>query len=183
MGIGVIVSAKFFQLTYKKRKYRYFVFLSALLLLLSCFSVRAQEVKKSTRVEKIGDKKYYIHTVEAGQTLSSIAKAYVLSVNDLVIENPTAIDGIKPGQELHIPYLKSLKSSYESNKSLTHKTEAGQTLYSISKLYGVSIEELKTLNPELKDGLKAGQVLKIPAASKEVVVAEKTEKAVAEQPR
>jgi LysM repeat protein len=129
--------------------------------------VHAQEIKKSTRIEKTGDKKYYVHTVEQGQTLYAIAKAYALEVNDIVVDNPEAIDGIKPGQELKIPYLKSLRNSYESTKPLTHKTEAGQTLYSIAKQYGVTVESIQRLNPELKDGLKAGQVLKIPAVSKD----------------
>ncbi len=144
------------------RSFHLILFL-AFLLLFPNATIQAQEVVKSTRIEKIGEKKYYIHSVEAGQTLHSIAKAYALTVNDLVIENPAAIDGIKVGDVLHIPYLKSLKSSYDSTKPKTHKTEPGQTLYSISKLYDVSIDDLKILNPELKDGLKAGQLLKIPA--------------------
>jgi LysM repeat protein len=138
-----------------------FVFL---LLLSLNTGLRAQDIKKSTRIEKTGDRKYYIHTVEQGQTLYAIAKAYALEVNDIIVENPEAIDGIKPGQELKIPYLKSLKNNYEVTKPRIHKTEAGQTLYSIAKLYGVTIESIQKMNPELKDGLKAGQVLKIPAA-------------------
>lgn len=43
-----------------------------------------------------------------------------------------------------------------------HRVKAGHTLYSISKVYNVSIEELEVLNPELKDGLKIGHVLGIP---------------------
>jgi len=147
------------------------MYLALFLFLYSVSFLNAQEVKKSTKVEKVGDTKYYLHTVEAGQTLSSIAKAYYLDVNDIIIENPAAIDGLKPGEELKIPYLKSLKNGYEKNKSgknkgTTHKTEAGQTLYSIAKLYGVTVDELRTANPELKDGLKAGQVLRIPVPAK-----------------
>ena len=43
-----------------------------------------------------------------------------------------------------------------------HRVKAGHTLYSISKVYNVSIEELEALNPELKNGLKIGHVLGIP---------------------
>ena len=43
-----------------------------------------------------------------------------------------------------------------------HRVKAGHTLYSISKVYNVSIEELELLNPELKDGLKVGHVIGIP---------------------
>ena len=46
-----------------------------------------------------------------------------------------------------------------------HHVKHGQTLYSISKVYNVTIEELEVLNPELKDGLKVGHVLGIPVRS------------------
>lgn len=43
-----------------------------------------------------------------------------------------------------------------------HLVKTGQTLYGISKAYNVTIEELEMLNPELKNGLKAGHILGIP---------------------
>ena len=43
-----------------------------------------------------------------------------------------------------------------------HRVKNGQTLYSISRVYNVSIEEIELLNPEVKNGLKAGHVLGIP---------------------
>lgn len=43
-----------------------------------------------------------------------------------------------------------------------HLVKTGQTLYGISKAYNVTIEELEMLNPEVKNGLKAGHILGIP---------------------
>ncbi|MCW3077598.1 MAG: hypothetical protein JWO32_2207 [Bacteroidetes bacterium] len=43
-----------------------------------------------------------------------------------------------------------------------HKIEKQQSLYSISKLYNVSLDEIYSLNPETKGGTKAGQEIKIP---------------------
>lgn len=43
-----------------------------------------------------------------------------------------------------------------------HRIEKSQSLYGISKLYNVSIEELYSLNPDLKAGAKASQEIKIP---------------------
>lgn len=130
-------------------------------------SVVAQdtEVHKTRSSATIGGIKYYLHTVEKGQTLFAIAKCYGIDVNDLVIENPDAIDGIKPGQVLKIPFEKKKLSSatMDTTNYFMYKVEAGQTLYSISKEQGVDAEKLKILNPELKDGLKAGQMLKIPS--------------------
>jgi LysM repeat protein len=48
-----------------------------------------------------------------------------------------------------------------STTATTHTVNAGETLYAISKLYNVKVDQIKTLN-ELKDNnIKPGQVLKI----------------------
>lgn len=122
-------------------------------------------ILKSKNVTTINGVKYYLHTVEKGQTLFAIAKGYELSLNDIVIENPEAIDGIKPGQVLKVPLKKAKKveSAPVTNGGnyVLHQVEAGQTLYSISKQYNTTVEKIKILNPELKEGLKGGQTLKI----------------------
>ncbi|WP_018344652.1 LysM peptidoglycan-binding domain-containing protein [Cytophaga aurantiaca] len=46
---------------------------------------------------------------------------------------------------------------------ILHRITAGETLYSISKKYNVSVDELKKTNPEAAQGLKLGQILKVPA--------------------
>ena len=40
-----------------------------------------------------------------------------------------------------------------------HTVEAGQTLYAISKLYGVTVESIKGDNPETESGIRPGQIL------------------------
>jgi LysM repeat protein/ABC-type branched-subunit amino acid transport system substrate-binding protein len=131
-----------------------------------CTSLIAQEeIHKTRSSATINGIKYYLHTVEKGQTLFAIAKFYSIDVNELVIENPDAIDGIKQGQVLKIPFEKKkiTAATIDTTNYIIHKVEPGQTLYSISKFYGVDAEKIKILNPELKDGLKAGLSLKIPS--------------------
>ena len=43
-----------------------------------------------------------------------------------------------------------------------HHVKQGQTLYGLARTYNVTIEEIETFNPEVKDGLKVGHVLGIP---------------------
>lgn len=52
-----------------------------------------------------------------------------------------------------------------------HIVAKGETLYSLSKLYGVSIDDLVAANPILKDGLKTEQVLKISSSTERVAEA------------
>jgi LysM repeat protein/ABC-type branched-subunit amino acid transport system substrate-binding protein len=132
-----------------------------------CAPVFAQkgEIKKSTKTETVEGKKYYLHTVEKGQTLYAIAKAYNLAVNDILLENPDALNGIKPGDVLKIPFEKPavpVKPVVNDTASFIHKVESGQTLYSISKMYGTTEDAILKLNPTAKAGLKIGQDLKIP---------------------
>jgi LysM repeat protein/ABC-type branched-subunit amino acid transport system substrate-binding protein len=140
---------------------------TALLLCISVSGLHSQEDIHKTRSSAIiNGVKYYLHTVEKGQTLFAIAKFYGKDVNDVVIENPEAIDGIKPGQVLRIPVEKKKPAEVtvsDTSNFIMHKVEKGQTLYSITKQYGVSDEKLKAINPELKEGLKIGQWLKIPS--------------------
>lgn len=160
----------------KKRKLianykKYRVLFSALFFVLCSVTSFAQE-KESTEIHKtkssatIGGINYYLHTVEKGQTLFAIAKFYKIEVNDLVIENPEAIDGLKPGQVLKIPIQKkkTVKSEViDTSNCIVHVVEKGQTLYSITKQYNVSDDVLKKLNPELLNGLKTGQKILIPS--------------------
>jgi LysM repeat protein len=148
--------------------------LQGCVLLASCFllfgsSLQAQDLKKSKKIETIDGKKYYIHIVDKGQTLYAIAHTYELKVNDIVIENPDAIDGIKPGQTLKIPLPKEKSvtattfTKADSAKYYLHQVQQGETLYSLSKFYAIGIDKIKELNPDLKDGLKVTQVIKLPA--------------------
>jgi len=43
-----------------------------------------------------------------------------------------------------------------------HKVEKGNTLYSLSKMYSIKTKDLLNENPQLEEGLKIGQVIRIP---------------------
>lgn len=125
------------------------------------------------KVVKQNSKKYYLHLVSKGETVYGISKDFNLSVKDIVLENPKAMDGISPGDTLHIPLTPAAAASpvnntsevlkADSSKYVYHKVEPKETLYSLSKQYGVSVKILDSLNPEIKDkGLRAGMNLRIP---------------------
>lgn len=61
-------------------------------------------IKKSDKIETIDGKKFYIHSVEKGQTLYSIAKTYGTTVDIVLSNNPDAVDGLKANDNLKIPY-------------------------------------------------------------------------------
>lgn len=71
-----------------------------------CFAqVTGEQLKalRSTVIEKVDGKEYYVHTIKRGQTLYMISKAYGVEVNDLIAENPQVKDGIKADEKIRIP--------------------------------------------------------------------------------
>lgn len=124
---------------------------------------KSSPIRKTKSSATINGAKYLLHTVEKGQTLFAIAKFYKKDVNEIVLENPEAINGIKPGQVLRIPIEKKEVALNDTSNCIFHTVEKGETMYSITKKYNTSTERLKALNPELKDGLKTGQQLRVPS--------------------
>jgi len=123
-------------------------------------------IQRSNEKVLINGKVYYIHIVKKGETLYSIAKAYSVTVADITSTNPDAVHEIKIDQVLRIPVssIRKEESIVKNNDlQVLHVVAAGQTLYSISRIYGVSVADIEKLNPEVKiDSIQVNQVLKIP---------------------
>jgi len=127
----------------------------------------SQEIVKSEVLERIDGKEYYIHTVEQGQTLYSLSKLYDVPVDELVFKNPDAENGLAIGQLLRIPLVSREKKITNELRQgefrfIFHIVGKGESLFAISRIYDVSVNDLKAANPEWSEGLKPGQYLKIP---------------------
>lgn len=102
------------------------------------------------------------YTVKSGDTLYAIAKKYGLTVQQIVAANNIKnANLILPGQVLIIPG----KSGSNVPKPTTkyHTVRLGDTLYAISRRYGVPIQKIATANKLTNPNLiRVGQVLIIP---------------------
>ena len=102
---------------------------------------------------------YRKHKVAQGETITQIAQKYNCLPSAIYTLNPDAQNGIQLDAILIIP--NDNKSVLTNNN--VHLVAPKETLYSISKLYSVSIDELQNTNPTLlSEGLKIGQNLVIP---------------------
>lgn len=90
---------------------------------------------------------YYVHQVRKGQTLYSIAKAYNVTVNQIAGENDIRDNGIREGQILRIPVVKTPVSQDE--RYLYHTVKKGESLSSIAAEYGISVKDLRKANKGL----------------------------------
>ncbi len=117
-----------------------------------------------------------VHVVIAGESLYAIAKKYDLTVEDIIKWNGLEKnEAIKPGQKLQVaePVEVGVLGEYKEkpvqpagNKEQTHQVKPDETYYSISKSYGVTIEDILGRNKlDLNTPIKPGQQLIIPASS------------------
>lgn len=110
---------------------------------------------------------YVFHIVEAGQTVFSIAEKYNIPKEELYKHNPeTEISPLQAGQVIKIPKSTNgvvKQAEADSPSFREHKVKRKETLYSISRSYLVTVDDIIALNPELNTSdLKTGQILKIP---------------------
>lgn len=112
------------------------------------------------------------HVVQSGETLYSISRKYGTTVQSIIEANGITGTDIKIGQKLIIPGTESsgqaddLSSSAlsKSTSSSTYIVKKGDTWYSISRNFSISLNELYSLNnADSSTGLKAGQKIKVPA--------------------
>lgn len=109
------------------------------------------------------------HEVKPGETKYGIATEYGISIEDLEKFNPDIKLGLRPSMKLYIPKLNTVAKPAEVKDTVKYiyiEVKPQQTLYSISKDYGLSYAEIKALNPNIEDGLREGQMLKLPKGTK-----------------
>jgi LysM repeat protein/ABC-type branched-subunit amino acid transport system substrate-binding protein len=140
-----------------------FIFISAFFL--GVFSVgNAQDWPQET----IEGKDYYVHYVAPGNTLYAISKKYTVTISDLISANPGAQEGLSIGDRILIPVdaidKKTLKKQEVKldGEAILHTVQKKETLFSISRKYGVDLNDLTAANPEAATSLRTGSVLRIP---------------------
>jgi len=119
---------------------------------------------------------YMYHTVEAGETKFGIAKKFGMTVQLIEELNPEVKDTLPLGfrlklakneviAEAKVPEAAEAVVIPAATSYKTYTVQPKETLYSIMKSTGLNEEQLTALNPELKDGLKEGMELKLPAGA------------------
>ena len=102
------------------------------------------------------------YTVVAGDTLWNISQKFGISVSTLKSTNNLTSDTLQIGQTLTIPKSSVSTTPTPAVTSDTYKVVAGDTLWSISQKFGISVSTLKSTNNLSSDTLQIGQTLAIP---------------------
>jgi membrane-bound lytic murein transglycosylase D len=109
------------------------------------------------------------HTVEAGQTYYSISKLYNVQIDDILAANNLTLDDkLAVGQQLTIRNAgagttapAAAQPAAPKQEVVYHTVEKGQTMFRISKLYNVTIEQIQQWNGLTDVAVKEGQKIKI----------------------
>ena len=121
--------------------------------LLLLLSVCAFAVQKSGTIVYINGSKFYIHTVQPGETLYGLSKAYEVGEKVILQYNPSAGGGLKAGENVKIPFVTAVpepKSERKLRRTFdSHTVAQGETLYAISRKYEIPIQTVIEDNPNL----------------------------------
>jgi LysM repeat protein/ABC-type branched-subunit amino acid transport system substrate-binding protein len=140
--------------------------------------------------EEEENRELIMHEVKPGETLYSLSRKYKISESEILFFNPGARD-LKAGSVIYLPKTgegpvfrtPSDRISNTIDETLTaplveagnyfeHTIVSGETLWSLTRKYDVSEDDLKRINPVLESGFPAGVILKIPVEDSELTNAE-----------
>ncbi len=116
----------------------------------------------SIGIETINGKTFVIHKVGEKETLYGISRRYGVTVTQILEFNKTADAGLEIGQILKVPYVPRPKTP---KGATVHKVAEKETLFSISRQYNVTIDEIKQWNSLPDNSLSVGQELVIKATN------------------
>jgi membrane-bound lytic murein transglycosylase D len=111
------------------------------------------------------------HKVRSGETLSTIARKYSTTVKNIKRWSNIKSDRLRIGQRLIVgwsngvpPAKSSAKKTSDASSSKTsyHKVRKGETLSTIARKYGTTVQKIKKANNIKGDNIQVGQRLSIP---------------------
>ena len=107
---------------------------------------------------------YVSYTVPAKMNFYRLEKEFNVKSDEIVRLNPEIVErgGLKEGMVIRIPEIKTDPGEVNTDNFIFYEVKPKQTEFSLTRKLGISYIDLLELNPDLREGLKAGMVLKLP---------------------
>jgi len=113
----------------------------------------------SLPIVKIDGKEYYCYNATKDDSLYGIAKEYGWDLGILIDANPDVAGTLKNNQRIIYPV--ALADVAPGNDVVRHKVKKDETVYGISKRYGVTVDAIYRSNPKAQTGINPGDILLI----------------------
>jgi len=117
------------------------------------------------------------HKVKKNESLESLTKKYELTENEIIFYNPLIQKiGLKKRMILKIPIYNNqnlVTKSVDSNKYKIHEVRSKETKWRLAYENQTTIKVIDSLNPEIINGLKIGQKIRLPISKVKLIVPEK----------
>ncbi|WP_462353679.1 LysM peptidoglycan-binding domain-containing protein [Alistipes timonensis] len=121
--------------------------------LMIVWALCAFAAEKSGTIVYINGSKFYIHTVQPGETLYGLSKTYGVGEKVILENNPSIARGLKTAENIKIPFVSDVpepKSDKKLRKTFDfHFVSKGETLYAISRQYEIPVKTILEDNPNL----------------------------------
>ena len=120
---------------------------------------------------------FKIHRVKRKETLFSISQQYNIPIDIIKKYNKRLYSkSLRKGYKLRIPtnYQKTVATVVEETtptapaKTTTYAIKAKETKYGIARSYGITLEELEALNPDMSAVLGVGQIINVPNSKPQI---------------
>jgi membrane-bound lytic murein transglycosylase D len=124
---------------------------------------RIQQVTTSAPVEP-GTISTKYHKVKSGETMTTIAKRYGISVSHLMKINNLRSTSLQVGQTLRVEgsAAPSVSTPTTTSGNKYHTIQSGDTFYKVSQKYGTTVDAIQRLNPGVNSSsLKIGQRIRV----------------------
>ena len=107
---------------------------------------------------------YISYTVPAKMNFYRLEKEFGVKADEIVRLNPEISErgGLKEGMVIRLPETKLDPGEINTDNYIFYVVRPKQNEFRLTRKFGMSWSDLMQLNPDLKDGLKAGMVLKLP---------------------
>ena len=166
--------------TYHTYLYRAYLFLAATLMGCCSLSAKASwSAADSIGVEYQNGRKIIIHELEAKETYYGLSRRYQIPVKDIIAANNNKAlkigDTVRiPQEAVDVPTTTAVPSDTTIQQQTTpvpilaegeytaYKVGKGETLYTVSKRFIISVESIKRANGLTSEAIQAGMVLNIP---------------------
>ena len=145
------------------------------ILMVSLLTAQSVTITPTERVEERNGKQYFVHIVEKGHTVYSIAKAYNVTLDEVYFENPGAKNGINVNQEIFIPTINKESEIREEIKQADfdffyHVCTENENFADVADIYLQEENNIRQANPRAYPPFREGEYLKIPVEVPESVI-------------